>query len=307
MRYSVQLPTDRVEQGPEFTTAEAVVEMARAVEAAGFDACYVTEHPFPADDWLATGGHHALDPFVALSAAAVATERLLLHTNILVLAYRNPFLTAKAVASLDALSGGRVILGVAAGYLQGEYRALGADFANRNEITDEAIAAMKRAWTGESIEFRGLDYEALGNTMLPAPVQRPHPPLWVGGNTKRAIRRAAECAQGWSPFPVPRKFRGRARTAAIESIDDLAEKIAQLNDEVARVGRTDTLDVNFVPFGRGMNSEDELDAAALREQMQALEKIGVTWVSVGVPCASRESYLENLARFGREVIASEHE
>ena len=77
--------------------------------------------------------------------AATTTRTLRLRTNILVLAYRNPFLTAKAVASLDAVSGGRVILGVAAGYLEGEYRALGADFAHRNEITDEALVAMKRA------------------------------------------------------------------------------------------------------------------------------------------------------------------
>ena len=76
MRFSLQLPTDRVEQGAEFVSADAIAEMARATEAAGFDACYVTEHPFPSDDWLATGGHHALDPFVALSAAAAATRDL---------------------------------------------------------------------------------------------------------------------------------------------------------------------------------------------------------------------------------------
>ena len=108
VRFSAQLPSNRVEAPEEFCTAGAIGEMAAALEAAGFDACYVTEHPFPPDDWLAGGGHHALDPFVTLSLAAAATERLKLHTNILVLPYRNPFLTAKAVASLDVASGGRV-------------------------------------------------------------------------------------------------------------------------------------------------------------------------------------------------------
>ena len=100
MRFSVQLPTDRVAEGPEFTSRDAIFELAASAERAGVDACYVTEHPFPSDRWLASGGHHALDPFVALAVAAAATTRLRLHTNILVLAYRNPFLTAKSIASL---------------------------------------------------------------------------------------------------------------------------------------------------------------------------------------------------------------
>ncbi len=302
MRFSLQLPTDRVEQGAEFVSADAIAEMARVTEAAGFDACYVTEHPFPSDDWLATGGHHALDPFVALSAAAVATRDLRLHTNILVLAYRNPFLTAKAIASLDAVSAGRVIVGVAAGYLAGEYEALGADFNLRNEAADEALEAMKRAWCGESVRFEGRDYRAAGNTMLPRPTQRPHPPIWVGGNSRRAMRRAVEHAQGWSPFPLPAKFRGRARTAAIENIDDLRDKIGTLRDYAKSVGRREPIDVNFVPWGRGMNSNAELDPESFRDQVRELESIGVTWLSLGLPGKSRAAYCENAARFGEEVI-----
>jgi alkanesulfonate monooxygenase SsuD/methylene tetrahydromethanopterin reductase-like flavin-dependent oxidoreductase (luciferase family) len=282
VHFSVQLPTDRVEEGPEFTSRDAIFELAASAERARFDACYVTEHPFPSDPWLAAGGHHALDPFVSLAVAAAATTRLRLHTNILVLAYRNPFLTAKSIASLDAVSDGRVIVGVAAGYLEGEYQALGADFAHRNEITDEALVAMK---------------------MLPCPVQRPHPPLWVGGNTRAAMRRAAEHGQGWSPFPLPASYSSRTRTAPIESVDDLREKIDWLSDHAAKRGRSDPLDVNFVPFGHGMNAREALDTEAFCEQAQRLEAIGVTWLSVGLSGRSRAAYCESLARFGDEVIA----
>ncbi len=310
MRFSVQLPTDRVEPRDEFTSAAAVCEMARAVEAAGFDAGYVTEHPFPPDDWLRSGGHHALDPFVALSAAATATERLRLHTNILVLAYRNPFLIAKSIASLDTLSGGRLIVGVAAGYLEAEYRALGADFAGRNERTDEALIAMKQAWSGTSVQFAGVGFEATGNTMLPQPIQRPHPPIWVGGNSRLAIRRAAKHAQGWSPFPIAARFSDRTRTAAIESVEDLAEKISYLRDCANDAGRKVPLDVNFVPFGGGMKSgmdaHGALETQQFLDQIEALESIGVNWVSVGVPCETRSMYLEAVARFGDEVIAARH-
>ncbi len=146
MRVSVSLPVDKMDSGAEFVSGEAIAKMARAAEEAGFDACFVTDHPMPDERWLAGGGHHALDPFVALSFAAAATHRLRLQTHVLVAAYRNPFLTAKAAASLDALSNGRVILGVAAGYLEAEFAALGVDFAERNELCDAAIRTMRRGW-----------------------------------------------------------------------------------------------------------------------------------------------------------------
>jgi len=303
VKFSVQLPTDRVEQGDEFVAADAIAEMAEAIERAGFDACWVTEHPFPSDEWMATGGHHSLDPFVALTAAAMVTRSLRLHTNILVLPYRNPFLTAKSIASLDAVSGGRVIMGVAAGYLEGEYAALGANFEDRNAITDEALVAMKQAWRGESAKLDGRDFQVAGNTMLPPPIQQPHPPIWVGGNSKVAIRRAALHGQGWSPFPIAGQFAGRTRTASIETLDDLRRGIEYLEDYAKSIGRSDKMDVNFVPFGSRMNSDEPLDTKAFREQVAELESVGVTWLSLGVPGRSRAEYLDGIARFGAEVIA----
>jgi probable F420-dependent oxidoreductase len=304
VKFSIQIPSDRVERGEEFTSAAAIAEIAQTAERAGFDAGYVTEHPMPADDWLATGGHHSLDPFVALTAAAMVTRSLKLHTNILVLPYRNPFLTAKAVASLDVVSGGRVIVGVAAGYLEGEYAALGAEFEDRNAVCDEHLVAIKRAWGGESVTLEGRRYRANRNTAMPRPLQEPHPPIWVGGNSRLAIDRVVAHAQGWSPFPVPAKFAGRARTAAIETVADLSDRIANLRDAAAACGRRDTIDVNFVPFGYGMNTQKPLDSTAFNEQVRELEAVGVTWLSLGLPGESRAEYLDSLGRFGREVIAA---
>jgi probable F420-dependent oxidoreductase len=302
MKFSLQLPTDRVENVAEFATAEAIAEIAAATEAAGFDASFVTEHPFPTDDWLGAGGHHALDPFVSLAIAASATKNLLLHTNILVLAYRNPFLTAKAVASLDVVSGGRVIVGVGAGYLKGEFAALGADFENRNDVSDNALVAMKAAWTGESVVLKQRGCEAAGNTMLPAPVQKPHPPIWVGGNSPRAIRRSVDFAQGWSPFPLPSAGKGRTRTTAIENVDDLAAGILKMKEYADSQGRSEPLDVNFVPFGLHMNTRKVPSEDALHEQFAALEAAGVTWITMGLPTKSRGEYLETLARFAETFL-----
>jgi probable F420-dependent oxidoreductase len=298
MRFSVQLPTHRVDAGDEFVSGAALAEMARAAERAGFGACFVTDHPFPGDRWLAGGGHHSLDPFVALSFAAAATVRIRVQTHILVLPYRNPFAVAKAAASLDVLSGGRLVLGVAPGYLKSEFQALGADFERRNEATDEAMRAIVKAWTETGIAFEGHGYTARGNTMLPRPVQRPHPPLWVGGNSEAAIRRAARLGDGWVPFPTPRQAAPYQRTAAIETLDDLAARLDRLREYAERAGRTRALDVCFAPFGADMHTWRDLEAERVLEQAAALEKLGVTWMALSPPADSRAAWCDAVAALG---------
>ncbi|MBW2313247.1 MAG: LLM class F420-dependent oxidoreductase [Deltaproteobacteria bacterium] len=299
MRFSVQLPTDRVEAFDEFGTAEAITEVARAVEAAGFDAGFVTDHPFPSDRFIQdAGGHHALDPFVALSFVAAATTRLKLQTHILVLPYRNPFHTASAVASLDAVSGGRVIMGVAAGYLKDEFEALGADYENRNAFCDEALRAIRAAWTEDGVQFEGSGYRANGHTLEPKPVQKPHPPIWVGGNSKMAIRRAVELGDGWLPIPAPKKMASFISTASIEDLDDLRDRMAYARAHAEKIGRTKPLDICFVPFGLSMKSQDDLDPAVFRSRIAELEEIGVTWVTLTLPARTRAEFCDRVASFG---------
>lgn len=305
LKFSVQLPVDRVEAVEEFGTSEAIGEIARAIEDAGFDACFVTEHPFPPDRWLERGGHHAFDPFVALAIVAASTQRLKLHTNILVLPYRNPFLVAKAIASLDVVSNGRVIVGAGAGYLGGEFAALGENFDDRNERFDDALVAMQAAWSGDSVAMSMTSFTAEGNTMRPRPVQRPRPPIWIGGNSPRAIRRAVDFADGWSPFPLPANGAGYARTTGIESLDDLSAGIERMRDYAAMQGRLAPLDVNFVPFGLPMNVSCVPHDDLLHEQFEALGAAGVTWVSLGLPTASRGGFLESVARFAESFLSSE--
>jgi probable F420-dependent oxidoreductase len=302
VRFSVQLPTERVDRPGEFLSAAAVGEMARAAEQAGFDACFVTDHPMPGDRWLAAGGHHSLDPFVALSFAAAATSRLRLHTHVLVLPYRNPFLVAKAAASLDVLSGGRLILGVATGYLESEFAALGVPFAERNELTDEALDALVRAWSEEGVAFEGGRFRAEGNTALPRPLQRPRPPIWVGGNSRRAIRRAVERGDGWLPFPAPPRLAGHIRTAALESVADLEKGLAYAREHAAQVGRAAPLDVCFVPFGYELYARREVEPERFRVEVARLAALGVTWLAFNVSADSRADYLARVETLGRDVV-----
>lgn len=305
MQISLGLPTNRVGQGDEFVSAAAIMELARAAEAGGFGAVYVTEHPFPDARWLETGGHHALDPFVALSFAAAATERIRLQTNLVVLAYRNPFLAAKSIASLDVLSGGRTIIGVGAGYLEGEFRALGVDPARRNELTDESIRAMTAAWSGEEIRYDGEGFSAAGNVMLPRPVQSPRPPLWIGGNSRRAMRRVVELADGWTPMPTPGAAvaTGRLKTANIETVADLAGRIGQLRQMFADAGREGEPTVAFTPPSMLMTRTGEpISSALFVDEAGQLAAAGVSVLTVSFPARSRRDFLAAMDRFASEVI-----
>ncbi len=300
MRFSVALPTDRLEHAAEFVTQEAVADIARAAEDAGFDACFVTDHPFPPHRWLHGGGHHALDPFVALSFAAAATSRLRLHTHVLVLPYRNPFLAAKSILSLDVLSGGRVIAGVAAGYLKGEFAALGADFDGREEFSDDAIRAMKLAWAGDDIRFDGRGFRAAGHSMGFRPVQQPHPPLWIGGNSRAAIRRAVELGDGWSPFPNPAAMSQFTRTAPLETLDDLAQRLAFARAHAAAVGRNAPFDICYSLVGMG---GPPLSRAESLERIEQLRALGVTWLTVGFSAGDRQEHIAAMRGFARDVVA----
>jgi probable F420-dependent oxidoreductase len=221
---------------------------------------------------------------------------------VLIVAYRNPFLSAKSIASLDALSGGRVIAGVAAGYLEGEFEALGVDFDARNDLTDERLREMKRIWQGGSIELAGRDFRATGITTLPQSLQKPHPPIWVGGNSKRAIRRAVELGDGWLPFPTAAAMAKRVRTAVVANLDDLRSRIEYLRSYAAEFGRSEPLDIAFVPFGMRMNDPDPIDVAKFRDAVDELAALGITWLTVGPPLGSRAEYCDWARRFGDEIL-----
>ena len=217
------------------------------------------------------------------------------------LPYRNPFLTAKSVVSLDVLSGGRVILGVAAGYLEPEFDALGVDYAERNELTDEAIVAMKRAWTEDGISMQGRHFSVQGHSMLPKPRQKPHPPVWIGGNSKQAIRRAVDLADGWIPIPNFKATVARRKTPAIENLDDLQSRIDYAREYAESAGRTAPLDIVFVPFGLGDFLNPTFSPEEFLDNAGRLKEMGVTWLSVNLPSDDRAVLLDSMRRFSEEV------
>jgi probable F420-dependent oxidoreductase len=303
VKFHVGLPTDHVHAGDEFVSAEGIAVVARAAEAAGFASVFVTDHPFPEDEWLATGGHHALDPFVALSFAAGATTTVRLFTNLCVLPYRNPFLAAKSALSLDVLSGGRLTLGVGAGYLRPEFRALGVDFDERNELLDEAIVAVKRAWSESGLQLSGRHFDARGHTMLPRPIQSPHPPIWVGGNSKRAIRRAVDLADGWTPMPNPRALGNRRRSAHLETVEELRALLAYADEYREASGRLGPFEVSVMPIGVSPPGVPGYDPSQFVDHVDELGSVGIGGVVLMLPAPSRAELLDMIGTFGADVVA----
>jgi len=303
MRVSLGLPTHHVDS-PELLGVDGIARLSREAEAAGFAAVYVTEHPFPTVDWLDGGGHHALDPVVALAVAATATVDVGLHTNLYVPVLRNPFLAAKAIASLDVVSGGRAILGVGAGYLAGEFEALGARFDTRNDDLDAALAAMRAAWRGAEVvdaDPAGR-WRAVGNRSLPRPVQPEGPPVWVGGNSRRAMRRAVELGSGWTPFPAGGGMAAAVRTTALRTPEQLRDRVLEAAEHARAVGRTEPLDVGFVPDGLSMTDDRPADHRAVVASCERLAEAGATWVTVSFPSPTLDGQVEAIRAFGAEVL-----
>ncbi len=307
MKYILGLPTDDVERREEFGSVAALTELAVAAEQLGYEGVYVTDHPAPTPKYMTQGGHHDLDPPVALAVVAAVTQRLRLMTNLYILAFRKPFAAAKALATLDSLSGGRLIFGTGTGYLEPEFSALGADFTQRNEQLDESLELLKRIWTGEPVEGSGRGYQAVGNFALPRPASRPHPPIWIGGNSRRALRRVAEHGDGWLPMRVETKMARYVHSAAIETLADLRERLEYLIEELERVGRTWPVDVMLSPVALGYGSA-RFDEDALADELGQLAELGVSYVGVTFVfpgsggLETRAQLLDRMQRFARGVI-----
>jgi probable F420-dependent oxidoreductase len=208
-------------------------ELARAVEERGFESLFFPEHthiptsrrtPWPGGSELPRDYSHTLDPFVALGAATAVTKSLRMGTGVCLVIERDPITLAKEVASLDFLSGGRFLFGIGAGWNLEEMENHGTDPAQRWKVLRERILAMKAIWSEDEAEFHGrfVNFDPIWS--WPKPVQKPHPPIVVGGDGPHALQRVVEYGDQWMPIP------GR-------SAIPLSERIAELNRLAAEAGR----------------------------------------------------------------------
>jgi probable F420-dependent oxidoreductase len=253
--------------------AALVYAIGDAAEELGFHSVWAGDHlalprhpstPYPYGGMLLDAGTSLLEPFTVLAAVAGRTSRVRLGLGVVVAPYRHPLLSAKLIATLDALSGGRVIVGVGTGWMPEEFAAVGASFEERGAATDACLAFWERAFA---------EGEADGVTLLPRPVQQPRPPLWVGGNATAAMRRAARFADGWD-----------APYADVEAVREGMVRLGRVCESVGRDPATMRVSV------RGLVA-DAVDAPLVA----AYAALGVTDLGVMLPGLAVEG-LRALAR-----------
>jgi len=302
VKFTVEHPIGQHDCAPELYSGDGLVEVARACEETGYHAVAFTEHPAPSLKWLRGGGHLSLEPLSALAFCAAVTHRILLQTQLLVLPYHNPFLVAKAAATVDRLSGGRLVIGAGGGYLRSEFAAVGADFEQRGAAFDAGLDVLRSVWAAESFSGAGPGWSAREVVSVPRPVQTPHPPLWIGGSGRNARRRVARAGQGWMPLVLGEQLATTTRTAALSGVDDLAAAVLDLRELVAEAGRDpDTIEVQ-VADAHGAVHDPARSTEQHRDHLGRLAEAGATWYVVHPPGTSVGGCRDALAAYAAEMI-----
>ena len=273
MNYGVVLPIWQL------TVAEAESLTVRAEEL-GLDGVFVPDHILSKPATTQHYGGHWPDPFSLLAYLAGRTQRIRLGASVIVLPYRNALVAAKAAATVDQASGGRFIFGVGVGWDEAEFADLRLPFRERGRPSDDYIRAIKAAWASDIPEYTGGYVSFAGATFSPRPVQRPHPPIWVGGApgtvSAPAVRRCAELGDAWHPLAL--------------SLDDIAKGFATLRDLAARWGRRDALglaprnllDLTDAPKGSG-RAAFQGSVAEVVSDIRRVRALGAGWMTFDLP------------------------
>jgi len=260
---------------------ERQLRIALAAEEVGFESVWTGEHvamPIENNPVPSPPETPFLDSLVSLTRISAVTRRVRLGTGILVLPHHNPVLLAKSLASLDVLSGGRLIAGFGGGYVAAEFAALGVPFEKRGAITDDSLAAIRTLWTETEPVHHGRFADFAGIRFEPKPVQRPHPPIIVGGQAPAALRRAARFGDGWYGFAL-----------TVEQTAGIVTELRRLRQELGRSGPFEISLTTFEPL------TDELVARA--------EAAGVDRLIV-FPLVKPDALEDTVRDLGRRFLAS---
>lgn len=305
MRYGFYLPTRGGCATPE--AIEAIVERA---EALGFHSVMIADHVvFPtaiASRYPYTvsgefpGGGDALEQLSLMAFVAGRTRRLRLVTSVMILPYRNPVLTAKMLATIDVLSGGRVTVGVGVGWLREEFEALDAPpFDRRGAASDEYLRIFKVLWTQNPASFAGEFYHFEALRCLPPPVQKPHPPIWIGGHSLPALRRVARHGDGWHPVganpAVP--LRPAELRAALDQLHRLTEAERRDPSALTISFKAPVYDVTATTLGGADRRPFSGTPQQVADDIGTYEKLGVSELVFDFRSERLDETLERMERF----------
>lgn len=305
MKFAVQHGIGDSRWTPAIISPGEVTRWATTAERLGFDAIAFTDHPAPSARWVDSGGEGVADLFTSLGFCAAVTTDIQLLTYVLLPTYRNPFVTAHQVATLDHLSAGRVTVGMGTGYLKSEMHALGVDPDNRRERFEEAMEVCRHVWAGDDVTIEGYGYSARGVRSVPASLQRPHPPLWLHANTSWATDWVVREGQGWLGMMVGEERIGTLRTVAIPTIDAFGARVADVRARCEAIGRDPaTLDIVNTGIWSMLDVRNGLDAERMRDDVGRLAEIGTDWVAFNLCGDEPDASVETLEWFAAEMIGA---
>jgi probable F420-dependent oxidoreductase len=284
--------------------AHTIIEMAKKAEKLGFDSIWASDHILVPNQYAGRFAENRYDPFVLLAWVAVHTGKIKIGTSVIVLPYRNPIVVAQAAVTLDVLSNGRLIFGVGSGWLKEEFDMLGASFHERGNRTDEYIRIFKELWEKDEPNFEGDFYSFSDIKFYPKPHQKPRPPIWIGGNSRKAIRRAVELGDGWQPVWLSPQEMERElnylKSFAKESGREPSTLVFSLRNRLRITGTNEKqakkIEAKEHPFLFQGTSEE------IADYIQRFKKIGVSYIVLDVLARSDEEMFEMMERFSREII-----
>ena len=272
---------------------EGMRTFAERVEALGFDSIWATDHVIVPKELDIVYKRRMLDPLTVLGYLAGVTDRVKIGSSVIILPYRNPITLAKELASIDVLSGGRLIFGAAAGWMEGEFRALNAEFEQRGEVADEHLRVIRALWSSAEPSYESDRFTIRDMSFSPETVQRPHPPIWIGGRSKRAMRRAVELADGWHP----NQLEPEGVAEGMEYMKRLAERRGRSDVPVVSI----RADVSFQGPGRPGRAEMVGEPKEIADRVHRYAEIGVRHVAISFPEVPFDEAMALLERFASEV------
>jgi probable F420-dependent oxidoreductase len=309
MRYGFYLPTRGAT-----ATSDAIDTLVRRGEDLGFASVMIADHvvfpvtiaskyPYTADGRF-PGGGDAMDLPTLMAFVAAKTRRLRLVSSVMILPYRNPVVTAKALATVDVLSNGRITVGVGVGWLREEFQAVGApDFDRRGAVSDEYIRIFKTLWTTSPASFKGEFYAFDEIRCLPQPVQKPHPPIWIGGHSRAALRRVAKLGDGWHPVGA-----NPAVPLPAAELRAMLDELARLTEAEGRDPRALTISYKAPvydadrPVAAGETRRPFTGSAAqIQDDIGAFERLGVSELIFDFRRESLSESVERMERFAETL------
>jgi len=292
MKFGVALPNFG-----RYARKDAILKVAKTAEALGFDSLWVSDHIVMPKSHQGFGDVF-YEPLTTLTYMAACTDKVHLGISVIILPYRNPIVLAKMLSTLDVLSGGRVIAGVGVGWLKDEFDALGASYEKRAPITDECIEVLKALWTKEEPSFKGRYYRFSEIKFFPRPIQKPHPPVWVGGNSRRAIERAVNVGDGWHPVGLtPEEMKEEVRYVN----ELLAGKGKKTSDFVISLRKN--LQIKSASDNKRIGDKEILRGTPdkIAEGIERYRESGVSHLVFQILSGTLEGVVETMEIFSRDI------